>query len=233
MIPKVYHHIWIDLKNRPDLSGLPDDILLNLRAWQASEIGYTETFWLLPEIYKLCERVHRSDVAAAIRLCRYPAIQADIGRLLVLLIYGGLWVDLKLYPLRPFFNELIDYDLVTAEHFVKEDLPDPTGTLCNSFIAARPNHPTIAVALAMVTCNVLRRSKDNIYAVTGAPNLMNAIDQTVGLLGRHRTLGYREIWGNWFKLCGGSYNQGDMHWSTRWLRGEKPFLDDNELQVSP
>lgn len=221
------------MKDRPNLSGLPEDILLNLRAWQASEIGYTETFWLLPEIYKLCERVNRADVAAAIRLCRYPSIQADIGRLLILLIYGGLWVDLKLHPLRPFFQELIAYDLVTAEHFIKEDLPDPTGTLCNSFMAARPNHPTIALALAMVTCNVLRRSEDNIYAVTGAPNLMMALNQTVSLLGNYRALGHKEIWGSCFKLHGGSYNDGDMHWSTRWLRGEKPFLDDHEVNASP
>ena len=120
---------------------------------------------------------------------------------------------------------------MTAEHFVKEDLPDPSGILCNSFMGARPNHPTISLALAIVTCKVLSRSNDNIYAVTGAPNLMKALKQTANLLGRYKALGYKEAWGNCFDLRGGSYNGGNMHWSTRWEQGESPLLDDRELEA--
>jgi hypothetical protein len=55
--------------------------------------------------------------AAAIQVCRFPAMQADIGRLLLLYIFGGFCVDLKLFGLRPFLGRLTEYDLVVTEHF--------------------------------------------------------------------------------------------------------------------
>lgn len=172
MIPKLIHHLWIDPLNQPTThQTIPRDVKENLLSWQVVETAYHQKVWLLDEILTICITHNLPDVAQAIRSCCFPSMQADIARLLLLQIFGGFWVDLKLHLNHRFLDRFADHDLVLTEHFPKEDLPDPNGRLSNSFIGAAQGNPVIKKALEYVTDNVNRRMGGSIYHVTGATNL--------------------------------------------------------------
>lgn len=213
MIPNTFHLIWIDPTTQSGIGPLPSDVSDNLNSWHGKEAKHRPVLWELPSLYDLCSQYHMPEVAAALRVCRFPAMQADLGRLFLLKVFGGFWVDLKLHLLMPFLDSLAEYDLIVTEHFVAPNLPNPNGTLSNSFIGARPNHPAIARALEFALANINNRTS-NCYWTAGAPNIKKAIDGANDL-GRYRMLTHTESWGRLFKIQGGSYNADDRHWSLR------------------
>lgn len=223
MIPKLIHHLWIDPSNEPSvLQTIPQDVLENLSSWRQLEVGYQQKIWLIDEIIALCQARGLVDVVAAIHSCRFPSMKADIARLVCLTIFGGFWVDLKLHLTHRFLDRLTNYDLVLTTHFPKDDLPDPTGHLSNSFIGAVPNNLVISKALEQVVKNVNSRMADLVYHITGATNLMNAI-KSVDSSNNHFIFPHQATWGYLFAIRGGSYNGAGMHWSLREKR-ESPYV---------
>lgn len=216
MIPRLIHQLWIDPRKGQDgaWSTLPDDVAGNSMAWQELHREFDYRLWRLDEVMRLARMNDRSDVCAAIAACRFPAMQADIARLFLLEMDGGFWVDLKLHPLTPFLDRLVADNLVTVEHFPKDNLPEPNGFLINSFIGARPYHPCISTALNAAVRNVRSRMTGSIFYVTGAPVLMAAIATSPNQDG-YRMLDHEEAWGRLFEIRGGSYNDNGMHWSLR------------------
>jgi len=222
MIPEIVHQLWIDPHGQRG-SGLPPDIERNRAAWRTFHKSFQFRVWQPDDLLRLCEAHERPEIAAAIMACRFPAMQADLGRLLVLELFGGFWIDLRLHPLVPFLDQLLSCDLVVTEHFPKDNLPEPNGFLINGFIGAAPAHPCIRAALRSVAENVARRMSGSIFYVTGSTNLLKAV-QAASDRGAFRMLGHRETWGRLFELRGGSYNAGGMHWSERQER-ESPYRD--------
>jgi len=224
MIPKLIHHVWIDPSDQPSThQTIPADVLENLSSWRQKEVGYQQKTWLIDEIIALCQSKNLKGAIQAIRSCRFPSMQADIARLACLQIFGGFWVDLKLHLNHRFLDRLSGYDLVLTTHFPKEDLPNPSGHLSNSFIGATPNNPLIAKTLEQVVRNVNNRMPGSIYHVTGATNLMNALKTTKNQ-GSCFVFPYQTTWGYLFSIRGGSYNKDGMHWSLREAR-ESPYQD--------
>jgi len=224
MIPKLIHHIWIDPAHQPStIQTIPEDVRVNLLTWAKTEINYRQKIWLINEIIDLCQTKNLHVVSQAISSCRFPSMQADIARLICLKFFGGFWVDLKLHLNRRFLDRLADYDLVLTEHFPKEDLPDPSGHISNSFIGAAPSNPVIAMALKTAVENVNNRMPGSIYHVTGATNLMNAIKE-IPERGAYFLLPHQTAWDYLFTIRAGSYNRADMHWSLREQR-ESPYQD--------
>jgi len=224
MIPKVIHHVWIDPRNDvSSLSSIPEDVLENLQSWQSLEVGYQQKIWLIDEILGVCTARNLSDVARAIDACRFPSMQADISRLLLLYLFGGFWVDLKLRLNRRFLDRLINYDLILTEHFIKDELPIPNGRLSNSFIGASPGNSILAKALKSTVQNVGQRMKESIYHVTGATNLEVALRSELDLE-NYFMIPHLTAWDYLFSINAGSYNGGDMHWSIR-EQNESPYWD--------
>jgi mannosyltransferase OCH1-like enzyme len=222
VIPRIIHHVWIDPDFQPStLQTVPMDVLDNLLAWTNLETNYRQKIWLIHEIIDLCQKQNLHDIATAIRSCRFPSMKADIARLLLLQVFGGFWADLKLHPNLRFLDRFSGYDLVLTEHFPKDDLPDPTGHISNSFIGAVPSNPVIVRALQTVVENVNNRMAGSIYHVSGATNLMNAIKE-VGERGAYFLLPHQTAWDYFFTIRGGSYNKSNMHWSLREQR-ECPY----------
>lgn len=216
-MPPFFHQLWIP----PEGRALPDDVKQNMTAWRTLDRKFTQRLWSLSEVTRICHVDKMPRAARAIAACRFPSMQADIARLVLLLVYGGFWIDLKLSPLRPFLAELAHHDLVLTEHFTKPDLPDPTGHLSNSFLGALPGHPVVAQALEAVIGNIERRQGGSIYQVTGAPNLMVAYQALQPE--RTRLLAHHEAWDLLFKIKGGSYNGAAGHWSIR-EKTESPYI---------
>jgi mannosyltransferase OCH1-like enzyme len=223
MIPKLIHHLWIDPSSQPTrLDTIPSDILENLASWRRIEPGYQQKVWLIEEIVALCQTHNLIDVVTAINSCRFPSMKADIARLVCLNIYGGFWVDLKLYLNLRFLDRLVGYDLVLTTHFAKDDLPDPTGHLSNSFIGASPNNIIISRTLEQVARNVNNRMKDSVYHITGATNLMNSVKSSDNSKS-HFIFSHQATWDYLFTIRGGSYNGVGMHWSQR-EKKESPYV---------
>ncbi len=225
MIPKLIHHLWIDPKKHPSASGMiPSDVRTNLTSWQIKEPNYTQKIWSLEEITKLCEAQNMPEAIHAIRLCRFPAMQADIARLIILNLFGGFWVDLKLRSERRFLDRFSDHDLVLTEHFTKQDLPNPNGRLSNSFIGAAKDNSVIMTTKHLVLANIDRRMAGSIYHITGATNLEISLARTIDR-GLYFMIPHQTAWDYLFTMHPGSYNADGMHWSQREQR-ESPYLED-------
>jgi mannosyltransferase OCH1-like enzyme len=189
-----------------------------------------QRIWTLAELLRLCQIHDRPDVGRALQSCRFPSMKADIGRFLLLTLFGGVWVDLKISLKRPFLAPFADLDLVTVEHYPKDDFPDPNGHLCIGFIAACPGHPVITETLNSITMNVNARRQDSIYHLTGATNLNIAVSGAPSLRNYHM-IPHQIAWQDVFALAGlWSYTPPNMHWSQREQR-ESPYLDDYALPV--
>lgn len=215
MIPRLIHQLWIAPKvGAAETPALPQDISLNCAEWQAKHPNYKYRQWSLESILSLARLYDRQDVCAAMEICRFPSMQADIARLFLLDVAGGFWVDLKLFPEQAFLDALSENDLVVVEHFPKENLKNPSGFLSNSFIGAKQCHAAIGRALNLAVQNVRRRMPGSIFYVAGSPVLIEATRHASDL-GKYRMLGHQEVWGGLFSIRGGSYNDGGMHWSER------------------
>jgi mannosyltransferase OCH1-like enzyme len=224
MVPKIIHHVWIDPRDQPDYkSTIPPEIQDNLLSWRTLEVGYRQTVWQLPDILDICKNQKKTRIVQALQSCRFPSMQADIARLMLLWIFGGFWVDLKLHLNRRFLDRLADNDLILTEHFPKIDLPSPDGRLSSSFIGAVPGNLVIAKALASAVRNVNHRMRGSIYHVTGATNLEAALLNTKNP-GKYLMLSHQTAWDYLFTIRGGSYNGENMHWSLREQR-ESPYHD--------
>jgi len=76
------------------------------------------------------------------------AYKADLWRLCVLYINGGIYMDIKLICVNGF--KLIE--LTEANHFVKDRLPPLS--IFNSFMACQQNHPYLLMAINNIVKNV-------------------------------------------------------------------------------
>ncbi|MDD2878313.1 MAG: capsular polysaccharide synthesis protein [Acidiphilium sp.] len=180
MIPRLIHQLWIDphapapdspQRHRYQKPPVPPDVQENCASWSTQHPTFNYRLWSLDDISNLTPLSDHPELRAALLNCRFPAMQADLARLFLLELFGGFWIDLKLFALQPITDELIDYDLVVTEHFPKENLREPNGFLINSFIGARPYHPCISHALDEALHNVFGRKQGSIFYVAGGPVL--------------------------------------------------------------
>ncbi len=224
MIPRIIHRIWVDPGGQLQAPDLPAEIRRNLQSWATHESGCTQKLWSLAELLRLCQIHDMPEVGRALEACRFPSMKADIGRFLVLKLFGGFWADLKLALKRPFLQQFSDHDLVTTEHYPKEDFPEPNGHLTIQFIGATQDHPVINETLRLIAANVNSRKPGSIYHVTGATNFNTAVSQAANLRHDHM-IPHQAAWQDLFALEGvRSYTAPTMHWSEREQR-ESPYLD--------
>jgi len=209
--------MWID----PSAQGtpLPPDIRENTEKWSVLNPGYLHKVWSIDEVFALLNMTHRAIERQAIEACRFPAMKADIARLVLLQEFGGFWADLRLRPLAAISADLWQFHTILIEHFPRLNLPDPTGVLINSFIGAQPCSPIIKTALNLVLANVATKTPRNVYSMTGPPNLENALlayrlmesEASVGV----KILSFKECWDRLWEKVEGSFNKDGMHWSLR------------------
>jgi hypothetical protein len=233
MIPLLIHQLWIDPQfPTPDgpchVEGIPSepplDVEENRAAWTRLHSNFDCKLWSLNEVLKLARFHDRDDVCTGILACRFPAMQADVARLFLLEMTGGFWVDLKLFPLVSFLDQLTNHELIVTEHFPKDNLPEPNGFLINSFIGARPHQPCITEALATALRNIDCRMSGSIFYVAGSTLLQTATASMNPV--RLKLLPHTQTWGHLFEIRGGSYNANGLHWSQRQER-ESPYHDSD------
>jgi mannosyltransferase OCH1-like enzyme len=231
MIPRFIHQMWIppSAAASPDL---PADITERVEAWKRLHEGYGHKIWSLADIIDLCMAREASPIAAALAQCRFPAMQADIARLLLLREFGGYWVDLRLIPLQPTPEFLGEFDTVLTEHFAHAELPEPNGHLINGFIGAVPRSHILSDALDRAMVNMGARMAGSIFDITGPANLMRAREAFLLSYPERaheiHVIPHAEGWGKLWQMGSASYNDGDLHWSIR-EKSESPFIDGAPL----
>lgn len=168
-IPKHMHFIWTGGQTELDKfeKELPEsDKRQKFNQWRQTCIdlhspGWGHTLWDTKKMRSLVEESFNW------MLPQYDAIdmdikRTDIARLLILVKYGGVYVDIDFECLKPFDSEIIhqkDWDVILAEH--KTNLPMSHRLkgreLPNAFMASVPKHPLLWTILI----EVLRRDRLN------------------------------------------------------------------------
>ena len=231
MIPSVIHQMFVN-PHTGGAGGLNQDVRTQCAEWQRRHPSYDYRMWTLPDFLALCAQESRSDVADAVLSCRFPAMQVDIARLLILKTFGGFWADLKMYPLCAFLDGLRGHPLVLAEHFIKAGWKP--GLPCSAFLGAEPGHAFFETALALAVRRVAERTPQT-FRVAGPAALQEAVWQHFTrhdaardfyMLPEFHMLPQSQTWDKWFKVGSGSYNDKDdkLHWSQR-ERAESPYAD--------
>jgi len=95
------------------------------------------------------------------------AAQADLWRLLVLQKHGGVYMDIDAHLVWP-LHWNIPPDISELYLRIK------TGEISNYFIASAPNNPRLQRVIDRVIQNILSRSSENVYNLTG-PGVFNEV----------------------------------------------------------
>lgn len=216
-IPRNIHQIWIP---PADDIELPLQNRIQSKSWADFHPDWEIKLWSLEELQQLAQEILGPNEECALRMCRFPAMQADIGRLIILYAMGGAWVDLKLIARKSFLDRTIESGVLLTEHFPTQEVPNPSikKLLINSFIVAEPKNELILRALQIALGNVLLHNRNGgVWNLTGPRVLMRALDEYENQ-GRQaefqiKVLGYQETWDKLFSIGAGNY--GSQHWSTR------------------
>jgi len=127
LIPRVVHQVWLGP------SPLPAEFAAYGETWTQQNPGWTLELWTEE---RLPDGLRHREVYDRLRV---PAERADILRLEVLFLYGGVYVDTDFECIRPIEPLLDDIDFFTA--YLKP------GRVNNAIIGATPEHPIIGRAL--------------------------------------------------------------------------------------
>lgn len=202
-VPHVIHQFWTD-------DEVPADVAAYMASWRERNPGFRHRVWSEGEAREYLAAHAAREVSAAFARAREPAMKADLFRLALLSREGGVWADADDRCLRP-----IESLLQRGAGFVayQEDL----GSLGNNWLAARPDHPLLARALAEGTAAVNRGDGDILWLATGPGLLTRTLaharcaasgeaDDCL-VLDRSEFLGFVAI------HCLAAYKTSERHWS--------------------
>ncbi len=143
-IPKIIHQMWLD-KKVLDNEGPPESrsvYLSYMNKWKELHPEYTYMFWNRKRVDSLLEKYPRyktfyeNEIEAHIEKC-------DFARYVVLLEYGGIYVDLDVEPLKKITPLLKGRDkiLIFESKDTRTHLVEPHRRLFNGWLGATPNDP--------------------------------------------------------------------------------------------
>lgn len=131
MIPKIIHRIWI--KGSPPV---PEWMVENGEKWKKLNPGWRMMLWDGPKGFRM-KNCHLYRNRMQPDMFRF---RSDLLRLEVLELWGGVYVDMDMEPLRPI------EELIRGKSAVVGYSPDRwqgQRVVSNAFIAAVPRHPWI------------------------------------------------------------------------------------------
>jgi mannosyltransferase OCH1-like enzyme len=198
--------------------------------WRSLHPAFIYRLWSLEDVLAIIDDDDPMSVRArpALQSLRFPAAQADVARLILLRIFGGFWVDLKLEPRIPFLTTLLDLDLVLTEHFPQSHRIEPNGFLASGFIGSDRCTSFVNHVLEKVITNIEKRIQSSIFDITGPANIFSTkedMEKNGQPLGNYTVLSHRYAWTKLFAMGPASYNNNRMHWSLRELH--EPIYANN------
>jgi len=95
------------------------------------------------------------------------AAQADLWRILVLQMYGGVYLDIDAHFVWPL--NMIVKNVYRELYIVRK-----RGGLSNYFIASRKNNPDLEKVIGVILRNIQENKQTNVYRMTG-PGVFNSV----------------------------------------------------------
>jgi len=135
MIPKIIHQIFYPIY----LNEIPEEWKKHITLWKQMHPSWGHKFWDIDESRLFLEKEYPWFLNTWLNY-KYPIQKCDSIRYFILYHYGGLYVDLDEYPLRPFDN-LLEYNVLLAESIFS------TIELSNYLMASIPNHPFMKMCI--------------------------------------------------------------------------------------
>ena len=203
-IPQVITQFW-------DSDELPDDIIQIMQSWPTQNPEYTIQLFNDARAQTWLAQHYPRPVLQAFRRAREPAQKADIFRLAILFIEGGVYVDADdrcLLPLKTIIPDIAELVLW------QENL----GTVGNNFIAAAPKCPVLQRALELAVNAINRGDNDILWLSTGPALLTRALSQLLvenrgSILPRTAVLDRRDLFKAVAIHCSAGYKRTKQHWS--------------------
>lgn len=159
-IPRKIYKFW-------DSELVPDDVRDLVRSWEEVNPDYQVELFNNASAERFLATSLPTDVQAAYRRVREPAQKADIFRLALLAVMGGVYSDADDRCFAP-LSSIIPAGARLV--LFQENL----GSSANNFIAVTPGHPVIVTALQKVVEAVLRGDADTIWLLSG-PGLLTRV----------------------------------------------------------
>jgi tetratricopeptide (TPR) repeat protein len=205
-IPRRITQFWAQTEPPPDVQAL-------MATWRDRHPDYVYTAFNEQTAEAWLSRRHAPAVSTAFRRATQRAQKADLLRLAVLSVEGGLYADADDRCLASF-----DDLLAPGTNFVayQEDY----GTLGNNVLACTPRHPAIVRALFLAVEAVNRGDNDLLWLSTGPGLLSRAVAQTLSgvpprrtmLLDRAHILDRRGLGRFMAMHCQVTYKTTEAHW---------------------
>lgn len=212
-IPKIVHQIWIG-------NGVPTELQGFQTGWILFHPNWEYHLWTQHNIQEL-PLINRGYIDAA----QNPAEKADLLRLEVLYLFGGIYADMDCEPLMPFDTLTSMYDFFVGIH------PLDTGLvqLGSAIIGSIPGHPIIKACIDGIPANYANSAlKNSITCKTGPVHL------TQQFIKHANKYGFRDcaLPATYFYPLGATYNYyapelwkkngafSVHHWAKTWNKPE-------------
>jgi mannosyltransferase OCH1-like enzyme len=153
MIPLNVHQFW-------DSVDPPSEVKSLMVSWRALNPEWTYRLWSDGTIEDLIAKGFGPRVLEAFRDCKFPAMRADISRYLVLYQYGGVYADADLKCLKPLSCAI---DLSSSMFVFRARI----AAWRNDLMACTQGFPLMKRMIDQAVENVLSKSSQNLWAVTG------------------------------------------------------------------
>lgn len=141
MIPKIIHQIFYPIY----LKEMPQSWKNNAQKWKEMHPDWNYKLWNLDESLNLLQNHYPWFVKTWLNY-KHPIQRCDTIRFFILYHYGGLYVDLDEYPLKPFDN-LLEYSVLLPQSAYSVD------GVSNFLIASSPGHPFIKMCIDNLEAN--------------------------------------------------------------------------------
>lgn len=185
-IPKKIFHTW-------HTNEVTLDLFNAAHTWIDKNPDWEYNFFTLENCREFIKNHFSNEILTAYDTLVPYAYKADLWRLCVLYIHGGVYADCKLVLINP-LNQLLSYDTkftATKDRVERKEKWD----IFNTFLCATPQHPFLEEAISHVVSNVRNRyyGKSVLYP-TGPTALGVSINKVLNRKRYHAfTTGFQQI----------------------------------------
>jgi mannosyltransferase OCH1-like enzyme len=152
MIPKI---IWQTYKS----SLPPTQALSSIRSWLEKNTDYEWIYFDDIKCDKFIKDHFDKDFYEMYRALPFGVMRADVWRVAIVYVYGGIYTDLDTVCLQPASLWTTTADLVVA-------VETPHGSIANFTFAAKPKHPALYTVL------------ETFLETYSSPNFLNKVEKT-------------------------------------------------------
>lgn len=169
-VPKILHRIWLNPGDDP----MPPVFVGYGRQWAKLHPGWECREWCNPAALPPLRNQDLFDRAQEVCPRDWKRFQADILRLELLWLYGGIYVDTDVEPLRP-VDDLLSRGVIVA--WSPNRGRDGSRLLTQAVIGAEPRHPFIGACLDELPRSVERYRRRPLAQMIG-PHMVTRVWQS-------------------------------------------------------